>query len=412
WGKGFAPGESAVLWSQKSLGTQSPGGHYSWKDVREYFYEALTSGNKVDRDENYAQTFRGLGQLMHMVQDMSVPEHTRDDGHYIGTLGYTHYEQWVKKHPQMISTSTPGYFDKSTLRNNNPPAPVPIANLFDTNQYTGSNPAVTVNNDTIGLSEYTNANFLSPDTIFSADFTYPNKGDCIPFLDTDNIRLYLSSRGDGENIDHLAVFSFLRFWRNMYFPQVNMHMPFRLDSSCYEEYASKLIPRAVGYSAGILDYFFRGELGVETFGGLITITNKTTSQETMQDGQFELYYDDENDNRHALTIDSGAAVTSLAFNGTQEITFTVPSEPVRYILVYRGGLGNEADAVVGKIRKVPKSHLLVKIISDDIDPQCFVWDAEYNQYAQILKNDGSPASFPCNVNDISDWINSTESIGE
>ncbi|MCP4681530.1 MAG: hypothetical protein GY864_04280, partial [Desulfobacterales bacterium] len=47
-----------------------------------------------------------------------------------------------------------------------------------------------------------------------------------------------------------------------------------------------------------------------------------------------------------------------------------------------------------------------------IDPQCFVWDAEYNQYAQILKNDGSPASFPCNVNDISDWINSTESIGE
>ncbi|MCP4614573.1 MAG: hypothetical protein GY845_38320, partial [Planctomycetes bacterium] len=46
WGKGFAPGESAVLWSQKSLGTQSPGGHYSWKDVREYFYEALTSGNK------------------------------------------------------------------------------------------------------------------------------------------------------------------------------------------------------------------------------------------------------------------------------------------------------------------------------------------------------------------------------
>jgi hypothetical protein len=35
-----------------------------------------------------------------------------------------------------------------------------------------------------------------------------------------------------------------------------------LDLECYKEYAQNLIPRAVGYSAGLLNYFFRGTLDV------------------------------------------------------------------------------------------------------------------------------------------------------
>lgn len=76
-------GESAILWSQKTIGTQSPGGYYSWLDVRDYYYKALTSSTKSERDTNFAQTFRGMGQLMHLVQDMSVPDHARDDGHIL-----------------------------------------------------------------------------------------------------------------------------------------------------------------------------------------------------------------------------------------------------------------------------------------------------------------------------------------
>jgi hypothetical protein len=64
--------------------------------VRGYFYEALTVPDQDTKERKLAETFRGLGQLMHLVQDMSVPEHTRDDGHYIGSLPFvTHYEQWV-----------------------------------------------------------------------------------------------------------------------------------------------------------------------------------------------------------------------------------------------------------------------------------------------------------------------------
>jgi len=69
FGTGLFSGESALQWSQKPPETQCPGGYYSWHDVRGYFLKALTSPAKTERDENFARTFSGLGQLMHLVQD-------------------------------------------------------------------------------------------------------------------------------------------------------------------------------------------------------------------------------------------------------------------------------------------------------------------------------------------------------
>lgn len=70
--------ESSIIWGQR---TNQSWGHYSWQDAREYFHLALTLEAKSQRDENFIETFRGLGQLMHLFQDLSVPVHTRDDGH-------------------------------------------------------------------------------------------------------------------------------------------------------------------------------------------------------------------------------------------------------------------------------------------------------------------------------------------
>jgi hypothetical protein len=99
WGTGWFDGESALFWAQKEKGAQDtdePDENYSWYDTRDYFYNALTSTTESEQDNYFAKTFRGLGQLMHLVTDMSVPEHTRDDGHYLGVLPfYEHYEKWV-----------------------------------------------------------------------------------------------------------------------------------------------------------------------------------------------------------------------------------------------------------------------------------------------------------------------------
>jgi hypothetical protein len=44
-------------------GLQALGGNYSWLDVRGYYYKALTSAAVTEREANFADTFRGLGQL-------------------------------------------------------------------------------------------------------------------------------------------------------------------------------------------------------------------------------------------------------------------------------------------------------------------------------------------------------------
>lgn len=76
---------SSTVWALMPLGTQSSTtGNYSWLDARDYYYKALISSTKTERDTNFAETFRGLGQLMHLVQDASVPEHARNDFHIWG----------------------------------------------------------------------------------------------------------------------------------------------------------------------------------------------------------------------------------------------------------------------------------------------------------------------------------------
>jgi hypothetical protein len=50
----------------------------SWKKAREVFYNGLTATDMTIRDSNYARTFQALGQIMHLIQDASVPAHERN----------------------------------------------------------------------------------------------------------------------------------------------------------------------------------------------------------------------------------------------------------------------------------------------------------------------------------------------
>ncbi len=176
--------KSSVIWAQDQ-GTFGSlfGGDWSWKKARESFYKGLTEVNRSDREKNLADTFRALGQVMHLVQDASVPAHTRDDAHVVGY----HYEKAVEKlrkedDPKFLEAVTnPLYFDSSILTfTPNPLAPIPIAKIFDTDIYYNTNPSpdVTAGN-TIGLAEYTNANFVSEGLISAnfQDFPYPRSQD-------------------------------------------------------------------------------------------------------------------------------------------------------------------------------------------------------------------------------------------
>ncbi|MFZ5907353.1 MAG: hypothetical protein ACOYVJ_08095 [Nitrospirota bacterium] len=276
---GQRTGQSSVLWAQNP--EQHVGGRWSWPDARRYFYIALTGNNtdgtlvapsKAERDQYFAYTFRAVGQIMHLVQDASVPEHVRNDIHikpayeaYVSKIREKNPSLWGSWLGSAIS------FDRFILDipSAEPSAPVPISRIVDTDIYAGDNPGVTAtitnSSQTIGIAEYTNANFLSKDTMFQSsaqhNFGYPRTLDTGTWTDSKN-RTYIRKIGSGDTVDHLAVTSLLYFYRSRYFPQYDDHLPVSLDSECYKDYASKLIPRAVGYSAGLLNYFFRGVLEI------------------------------------------------------------------------------------------------------------------------------------------------------
>ncbi len=75
--------------------------------------------------------------------------------------------------------------------------------------------------------------------------------------------IWISKTDDGEEIQYFVRTSKLtKLLYNVFGQGELFYKSFYRDEKCHEDYASKLIPRAVGYSAGLLDYFFRGVLDI------------------------------------------------------------------------------------------------------------------------------------------------------
>jgi len=86
-----------------------------------------------------------------------------------------------------------------------------------------------------------------------------------------------------------------------------------MDGYVFEDYAKKLMPRAVGYAAGLLNYFFRGELQVyplpvfynnSVYAYALNINNITQTGETLANGKFSMVvrYTPENGSEMAAMI--------------------------------------------------------------------------------------------------------------
>jgi hypothetical protein len=379
WGSGVLFGQSSIRWALAPQHTQVPGGFYSWSDVRNYYYRAITMPEKTLRDQNYADAFRGLGQLMHLVQDASVPAHSRDDGHYI----FSEYEAWVADSGnQLISGYAPISFSGPTSD---------IASLIDSNQYHNPSPDPNLTTSTaVGLTEYSNANFFSDGTILNGTFPYP-AWSSLEEYDEEILqgkkRTYLRKTGDGEHIAHAATARW--FYKNL--PTEYKYLGLKLDSTVYSDYAALLIPRAVGYSAGLLNYFFRGKLDAK-FEGTNGIYITNSSSEPMN-GLFALYYDATDGLRKPVTTQAPWMLALNAGDTSTLQTFTTPADvkyPATYALVFQGLMGAEQGAVVGRVMHAEANHLfIIQESAELLDPpvvqiNAFGGDDKYWSWFYIL----------------------------
>ena len=332
---------------------------------------------------------------MHLIQDASVPSHTRNDIHMI-----YHYESWVEdvrnnwsaKYNSWIST--PKTYDRSIFDlPPNPLAPIPIAKIMDTDRYTRENQDIeSTKSLAIGLAEYSNGNFFSEDTSFAGWYPFPNWVcvEPVPYqivdprdpLRTVSRQYYKKDpkvacgETNGGLGYRLATVGFLKDYVLTYFsPYAQILRAFEkpaLDANVYGDYASLLMPRALGYSAGLLEYFFRGKIQVtavpvfqkNTIVYLRAKIKNLTPNETMKDGIFTLTYS----YRPTGSTEDIWAQAPLVSSGTLEyggdnqnpvedtvIDFPLPTpipkenyDSAKFTLAFWGTLGNEVGAVIGK----------------------------------------------------------------
>jgi len=234
---------SSLLWGldpDRQNFAQNSTGDWSWGKAREYYYNALTKKSDEERNQNFADCFRSLGQVLHLLQDASVPLHTRNDLHIfpidklpdwfpdLGRLKVLRrwtFETYTKKNIKHLDYTPDQPGDRPDphllevpvlIQDPDYSNMVPVSGLFDRNAYNDPGPIPPSN--ILGMAEYSNANFLTLDTMW--DYPHPNIDNDTNYLSIDWLhpetvvaengkqynRLYIKFKeGVGEDIAHLAA---------------------------------------------------------------------------------------------------------------------------------------------------------------------------------------------------------------
>ena len=427
-----------------AFSTDSEKSPINWDTARDNYYKALTSTINLPppfpggRDAYFSKTFQALGHVLHLLQDVAVPAHVRNDfKSHLAFKGFkltnptkwfgNPFEYYVQSHDETITS-----VNSQNMKTPSFPNPR-LTDFWDTEQYDGSNPSAS---DSLGLAEFVSANYLSdatiPYTIRSQKHVFP-----YPKIDDPNIqickdyepgkkilRTYLSRKDRGEcppitearTADHFATLSLLNnisiktlvhnVLTNNFISLLQLS-PLALDDNVHKTYAKEILPRAVGYSAGLLNYFFRGTLEItapdeyvysiidgsitpQQFTKIKAKVKNTTLNEVMTDGLIQAVAKYKAIPNYDPTLANyppdGSVMKNIAYSYSvstpmtlmseqlasmnmypTEFTFNFTGSPIPagitdlYLqVIFKGTLGNEKDTAVAagmKNLKEPTHHV-------------------------------------------------------
>lgn len=401
----------------------------SYKDARKYFYDALTTNdptftakvNETTRNGYWGLVFGNLGHTIHHIQDMAQPQHVRNDQHcdlgffscggiFYNPSRYERYSGSDEIQSKIITISASTQAD----------AVFPAASEFKLPRDFWMNTAGT------GIAEFTNKNFVSQGTNFrsylgtvgASKYSFPLPG--TPTNDKIDDLYAAQGATVPTGIQSLCTAVGVNCWMTMYptpmtdkastlsiFDQdliaIGVHVIyddgvtpiyysdrlFALNRFNFDAVYETLIPKAVAYSAGLINYFFRGKMQISLppdgvyslIDGTATgfskvklgLTNASPPGENMAGGTLVVvakfhrntcYLNDLSDalnlngDLNCRSKDEEIVVSEpipdvTLGNSPTQFTFNFSANPIPknatdlYIqVVYRGKLGSEADAVV------------------------------------------------------------------
>jgi hypothetical protein len=380
-------GEPSPDWALEDA-TDFSAQEFSYRHANDYLYKALTLPTRNEREKYFGKTFQTLGQVIHHLQDMAQPQHVRNDIHI--NFG----ECWLKRIFGVLEN--PSLYEQYTKTRG---SDLPLADdNYNPNKPIVFNTAVTstsrrtfwtdgINGDGRGIADFTNRNFVSAGTNFTGTAT--NISPNVNYPSPSGISAVVSSRQitdadllgpnqplSGE-IDFIGTpvtdtyrpaasgfndrtSSYSLFDADL--TAIGSKKTFTLNRFNFEAAYPFLMPKAVGYSAGLIDYFFRGKIDIISdplYPGSQIIKN--LASEPMY-GTFTLYYDAVDGNRYPVPGSAPDRTWEYVFiSGADEngpgqsvpLTFTPPSDPPpqkpgEYMLVFRGWIGG-SEAVAAKL---------------------------------------------------------------
>ena len=244
---------------------------------------AVVGPASIERDNYLRQLFLSFGHVVHLVQDMAQPEHTRNDQHLTGsnllpggggTTAPSIWEAWGAEN--LVTKSKNGQTVSPVVSYDGYPTVV----LPDYESYFHNEAGQ-------GMSDFSNRNFVTQDTNYSDEdspgrcyyHAAPRIADAARRVEKNVTYVYLDDQNkpvpitvDEEIYTSFPSDAYTGFQEqdpfHTYFSSLDLEAEkygfptFSLGDGSFLSRAAMLIPRAVGYSTGIINHFFRGKVNV------------------------------------------------------------------------------------------------------------------------------------------------------
>ena len=345
-GLGWLGGAAAPDWALEPAGPLD-GQNHSYRDARSAFYQGLTASSPAARERELGFAFFALGHVIHLIQDVAQPQHVRRDVHPPFTRRASFIEAYVERNVTEFPLSGGAI-----------PQPARLRDLWT--------------NGGAGLADFTNANFVSAGT----NVTELRDGATGEGYPQPALSLALAGTVEPPDMcrDGVPAPAPLTIFGNWIVdpltgatdlnPRMTTHSifdqrliergeppVFALNCFNVDAQADRLLSRAVGYSAALLRYFFRGQLDMEVSNVGVRIANWTPG-ETMA-GTFELYHDAADGTRRRLTSWTLQLPPDQYSQHLSTPRLPPADAGAPCLLVFRGTLGQEEDAVAGVLGPCP-----------------------------------------------------------
>jgi len=357
---GYGNRVDAVTWGMFFINSQTLVNEYCYEKALEYYKKGFIEINSSERKKNRAKMFVTLGYLLHLLQDMHVPAHTRDDSHPFGDP----LEKWMRGGENgfddggfKILKSKLYLCDKNILQKVKEAIPFKYSSFKEFY---------------VKQANFTGKNFYSEDSIslngveYFHDYSkYSPTKDEITIPDEEGY--ILSNRAEILNdYNKLAVKVKGKVWGYNYY-----YITEKFNKTLVEN-GVNLIPQAVAASEGLVNYFFRGRLKASlSSDGILKITNisdpSLVSNEdvvSFKENRYKVYY--ETDENQTFLLKECIAPYPLKVNDSfdcdisQELTNkqNVIGQAKKLSIVYDGIIGNERGISVAIAKKLTNSDIL------------------------------------------------------